>query len=182
MAGDPILAIKASPVSELDLNNPKIQNILTDMRQIFKSSLTPVIGTKRFYKGLSAPQIGHSLQIIGYQIQDSKLIKDNKLAGPVPLSFLINPQLTFLTGKTTTDYEFCESVPNYSALVKRSSKIKIAAIDEEGKPVVREFGGILARVIQHEYDHLQGVLHTEKMEPKTLRHDSYVGKYEIYKK
>jgi peptide deformylase len=72
--------------------------------------------------------------------------------------------------KWKAEYEFCISVPTYSGLVRRANQIHIKALDIEGKVVDRKYSGFLARVIQHEMDHLEGTTFVDKMEPKSIRH------------
>ena len=129
--------------------------------------------------GLSAPQVQHSLQLIAFQIRDPIIRKQYSIAAEIPLTFLVNPVLT-LKGPTVTDYEFCESVPKFSALVERSKSIQVKAFDLKGNPVVKEYNGLLARIIQHEVDHLGAILFTDCMQKGTFRHNDYVGKYDMY--
>lgn len=137
---------------------------------MFNSSLHPVIG-------LSAPQLGYSLQIIAFQIKDKQLIKEQKLKHDIPLTFLINPKIEVLKMAETEEFEFCESLPDYSALVRRPSMIKVEAIGIDGQHLSQIFNGLVSRIIQHEVDHLNGILYTDKMVSKSLRHDCYVGKF-----
>jgi peptide deformylase len=123
--------------------------------------------------GLAAPQVGYPLRIIGYQILDKQLIEENNLKEPIQPTFLINPEMKILDGnseKWKPEYEFCISVPTYSGLVKRAGHVQIKGYDLEGKVIEQEFKGFLARVIQHEIDHLDGMTFVDRMEPKSFRH------------
>lgn len=171
--GHPLLRIQAEPVKLTELSSDKIQKIVSEMKACFTSKLTPVIG-------LAAPQLGYSKRLIAYQLLDEKLLADNNLEA-VPLTFLVNPSMTMGT-KTAIQYEFCESIPSYSGLVRRCETIKVKAFDLDGKVVERSYSGILARVIQHEIDHLNGVSFVQKMEGSSFRHDKYIDKYEMHVK
>ena len=125
--------------------------------------------------GLSAPQIGHSLCIIAYEFKDPQMIKQKRLS-PTPLTFIINPILQMTDRQKDSqswvpEYESCESVPHYNALVKRASSVKVSGWDLNGNDVDIKADGFLARVLQHEMDHLQGTLYIDKMVHQTLRHD-----------
>jgi peptide deformylase len=123
--------------------------------------------------GLSAPQVGHSVRIIGYQIKDKQLIQENNLEAAIPPTYLINPEMTIIdknADKWKAEYEFCISIPTYSGLVRRSNHIQVKAYNENGKLIDQEFKGFFARVIQHEMDHLEGMTFVDRMEPKSFRH------------
>lgn len=82
------------------------------------------------------------------------------------------------TIKISVDYESCECVPTYNAIVKRHDKIRVTGYSPEGKFKSFECNGLLSRIIQHEIDHLNGILFTDRMESKTLRHEKYSGIYQ----
>lgn len=126
--------------------------------------------------GLSAPQLGHSVRLIAYQIQDKALIKERNLSKHVPLTFLVNPKIISKSGikGELVEREWCESMPQYSGLVKRAEAIHVHALDLEGKLVDKKYSGLLARIIQHEMDHLEGINFTDIMEKKSLQHDSLI--------
>ncbi|TPX62069.1 hypothetical protein PhCBS80983_g00619 [Powellomyces hirtus] len=175
-AGHPSLRLKADPVPPSDITSHKITRVITDMRSVFTSPYTPVVG-------LAAPQVGHPYRIIAYELSDSKLLAERKIARQ-PLTFLINPQLTILSPqhKWTEEYESCESVPRYNGRVKRAMEVKVEALDLEGKKVSIHANGFLARVLQHECDHLDGRLFVDIMDSKSFRADEYIDKYEVYSK
>ena len=95
-----------------------------------------------------------------------------------PLTYLINPSLTKIGNDSQVDYESCESIPGYSALVRRASQVKVTGWNEMGTPVSMQASGLLARLLQHEVDHLNGILYIDKMEPNSFRHDSYIDVYD----
>ena len=155
-AGHPILRSKAQPVTNYD----SVKQITAEMSQIFNYKKNTVLG-------LAAPQLGYSLRIIGYKSEGE-------------LKFIVNPKIEYL-GPLVAEYESCISIPSYSALVKRNLKVKVEGHCVDGEVLKFEVSGLVARVIQHEYDHLDGILITDKMEPKSLRHDDYIDQYELVK-
>ena len=105
------------------------------------------------------------------------------MSAPIPLTFYVNPKLSVLDrspkSKWPAHYESCESVPNYNALVRRAQHVKLDAWNLNGEDVSVNAFGILARMFQHEVDHLNGVAYTDIMEEKTLRHDKYIDVYDV---
>lgn len=69
----------------------------------------------------------------------------------------------------------CESIPNYNALVKRAGRVKVDALDLEGNKVTVNAAGFLARLLQHEMDHLEGLMYVDKMDTKSFRHDKVIA-------
>ena len=108
--------------------------------------------------GLAANQVGEDLQIF---VIEPNLAKENN----VPDAY-INPEITDRSRDTTPMEEGCLSLPDYWAEIHRSKKIQIKALDENGKKVRFKARGFLARVLQHEYDHLNGVLIKDKTATK----------------
>jgi peptide deformylase len=87
---------------------------------------------------------------------------------PFPLEVIINPVLTLLGEATRTYAEGCLSVPGYVALVERLHRVHVAGFDEGGKPVQYEAAGWKARILQHEVDHLDGILYVDRMRSRSL--------------
>ena len=134
---DPILAQKAKPVENID---DSIRRLLDDMAETMYAA--PGVG-------LAAPQVGVSLRAIvvdaSPRVEGEKLIK------------LINPVITFAEGTSVCE-EGCLSVPGFSENVTRSEKVIVEGYNEHGKPIKIETDTFLATVLQHEIDHLNGVL------------------------
>lgn len=170
-AGHPILRIKAEPVKPSELSTQKFKNIIEEMRIVFNSRSHPVVG-------LAAPQLGHSLRIIGYQVKDAQVLKDHNMDKPIETTFLINPELT-VDKNLKAEYESCISIPSYSGLVKRSTSIRLRALDLNGNVVDQKYTGFIARILQHEVDHLDGINFVDRMVEKSLRHDKYIDQYEL---
>ena len=134
---DPILSQVAEPVRQFD---DALRRLLHSMAETMYAA--PGVG-------LAAPQVGVSLRAIVVDAspkdEDARLLK------------LVNPEIVFAEGKSVYE-EGCLSVPGYSADVVRHAKIRVEAHDEHGKPVTIETDTFLATVIQHEIDHLNGIL------------------------
>ncbi|KAI8899770.1 peptide deformylase [Globomyces pollinis-pini] len=176
LAGHPMLRSKAVAIKTSELGSTSLKNIMKNMESIM---------IKRDLLGFAAPQMGHSIRLIAYQIQDESSMKESNVDKKIPLTFLINPMLTVLDkrpeSKWNLEYEFCESIPSYSGLVRRPDSIHIKALDVNGNLVDRKYSGLLARIIQHEVDHLNGICFIDKMEPASFRHDLYVDQYEVHR-
>jgi len=139
--GDPILRRRAEPVSEV---TPEIRAILRDMID----TMYREVGV-----GLAAPQVGISLRLM--------VVDDEKGRGP---RALVNPEIVDQGGRVVAE-EGCLSIPGIFAPVARAEWVRLEAQDEEGQPVTVETKGLYARVIQHEMDHLDGVLFVDRLDP-----------------
>jgi len=131
-----ILHNKLKEVEEI---TPEIKALILDMKIAMKEANGI---------GLSANQVGQDLQIF---VIDKKLAEQNG----VP-DVYINPEITEYSKELLEAEEGCLSIPDYWQQVKRSKKVKMKALDENGKKIKIKARGLLARVLQHEYDHLQG--------------------------
>jgi len=133
---NPILRQKAEKVKEI---TPQIKKVVLDMIETIKSDENSV--------GLAAPQINQSLQIIVFKLDlDKKYIT------------LINPKIKKASWRKEIKNESCLSLPNFHRPVKRSKKITVQGLNIDGQLVEIKAEGFLARVIQHEIDHLNGIL------------------------
>lgn len=138
--GDPILRKKAESVK--NPKSPETKKLIADM----------VIAMKKVSGiGLAAPQVGHSLRLFTTNME-------NKIYA------FINPEIKDISTDKIPFEEGCLSVENVWGSVERPKKLTIKAIDENGKPIKIRAKGLLARVIQHEMDHLNGVLFIDKAE------------------
>ena len=143
--GDPRLLEQARPVEKFD--TPELHALLTDMRD----TMAALDGA-----GLAAPQIGVGLQVMIFGIEHNPRYPD---AEAVPQTVLINPTLTPLGPDLEEGWEGCLSVPGMRGVVPRFTRLQYRGFDEYGKPIERSVDGFHARVVQHEYDHLIGVLY-----------------------
>jgi peptide deformylase len=106
--------------------------------------------------GLAAPQIGVGLQVVIFGVKCNPRYLD---AEEVPYTVLVNPELTPLTTEIEQDWEGCLSVPGLRGMVPRFTKLRYRGRDQYGRPIDRRVEGFHARVVQHECDHLQGILY-----------------------
>ena len=148
--GSPILRKKAEEVTK---DHPGLQQLIADMKETLKNA----DGV-----GLAAPQVGHPIRLL---ITDgAPFIKDDPDAGTFQ-RVMINPEILEYSSEVCHFNEGCLSVPNIHENVIRSSKIRIRYFDENFKECVEELSGISARITQHEFDHLEGILFSEKLSP-----------------
>ena len=110
--------------------------------------------------GLAAPQIGVDLQLVIFGFERNQRYPD---APPVPLTVLINPTITPLSGEESEGWEGCLSVPGLRGWVPRWSRIRYSGVDPQGRVIDREVDGFHATVVQHECDHLIGRLYPTRM-------------------
>jgi peptide deformylase len=143
--GDPRLLRRADPVTEFD--TPAMRELIADMFDTMHAANGA---------GLAAPQIGINLQIVIFGFKQNLRYPD---APPVPETVLINPVLTPMSQETAEDWEGCLSVPGLRGVVPRWTRLRYEGVDEHGAPIVREVDGFHARVVQHECDHLAGILY-----------------------
>ena len=113
--------------------------------------------------GLAAPQVHLSQRLFIYRNPD---IEEHEEVDKINVTVLINPLIDKITDETEDDWEGCLSIPGMSGLVRRLKKIKYSGIDLNGNRISGEVEGLHARVIQHEFDHLNGVLYTSRLADK----------------
>ncbi len=160
--GDPRLLQQALPVSAADLGTPALEALIADMFETMHAADGA---------GLAAPQIGVNLQLVIFGFRQSPRYPD---APPVPETVLLNPQLTPLSDKMEDGWEGCLSVPGLRGVVPRYTRLHYRGIDQFGVTIDREVDGFHARVVQHECDHLIGVLY-----PSRIRDFSQFGYTEV---
>lgn len=111
--------------------------------------------------GLAAPQIGVLQRVVIFGVESNPRYPD---AEPVPTTVLINPKIEPLSEDIEYGWEGCLSVPGMRGLVPRPPHIRYSGVDEHGAPIEREAKGFHARVVQHEVDHIDGVLYPMRIE------------------
>lgn len=147
-AGEESLRKKSLSVPENEINSEKIKELVTNLTEtIVESKLI----------GLAAPQVGKNVRVFVTKIRASKWrpeIKEDKMR------VFINPEIIFKSKNKVVGYEGCGSVANgeLAAPVSRPEKVRVKYLDEKGKEEELDAEGLLATVIQHEYDHLEGIL------------------------
>ena len=143
--GEPRLWMVSDPVKTFD--TPELAELLQDMRD----TMAYLSGA-----GLAAPQIGVSLRVVIFGVHANPRYPDVE---EVPDTVLINPVITPLANDMEEGWEGCLSVPGMRGWVPRWARLKYSGYDQHGKRLVREVSGFHARVVQHEVDHLDGVLY-----------------------
>lgn len=143
--GDPLLLQQAQPVQAFD--TAELRELLVDMQD----TMAALNGA-----GLAAPQIGVSLQVVIFGIDHNPRYPD---AEEVPYTVLVNPILEPMSQELEEGWEGCLSVPGMRGLVPRYKQLRYRGFNERGEPVDRTVSDFHARVVQHEVDHLNGVLY-----------------------
>jgi len=143
--GDPRLLRVARPVEKFD--TPALRQLLADMRD----TMAHLDGA-----GLAAPQIGVDLRVVIFGVESNPRYPAMEA---VPDTVLINPELTPLGSEEEEGWEGCLSVPGMRGWVPRWQRLRYAGFDERGRRFEREVEGFHARVVQHECDHLDGILY-----------------------
>lgn len=149
--GHPVLRQVTEPLSARELQSAVCQKFIDDM-----------IATMKEYDGvgLAADQVHESKQIAVLEVTDNPRYPEKP---KVPLTVLINPKITPLTEETEDDWEGCLSIPDLRGKVPRYKSIHVQALDRDGKQLDFIAGDFHARVIQHEWDHLNGKVYLDRM-------------------
>ena len=143
--GEPLLLEKAQPVTAL--NTPELHALIQDLQD----TMNAMDGA-----GIAAPQIGVSLQVVIFGVGSNPRYPD---AEQVPYTVLINPTLTPVGEEIEDGWEGCLSVPGLRGVVPRYIRLHYTGFDQFGEPMDRLVSGFHARVVQHECDHLNGILY-----------------------
>jgi peptide deformylase len=152
--GHPVLRLHAQKVDVATLASPNIQTLIDNMVQ----TMVEYTGV-----GLAAPQVYESLSIA--------VIESRGVRGEIPLTVLINPDVTILDQELIEDWEGCLSIPDLRGRVPRYRQLRVDALDRHGKKIQITAEGFFARVIQHEFDHLMGNVYLDRMRDlRTLSH------------
>jgi peptide deformylase len=146
--GEPLLLRVAAPVTRFDA---ELQELITDMDDTMRA----LSGA-----GIAAPQIGVSARVVIFELQDNPRYPH---ITPVPYTVLVNPLVTPLTAEQDEGWEGCLSVPGMRGLVPRYRRLRYRGFDRHGAPIDRSVEGFHARVVQHEVDHLDGILFPQRV-------------------
>jgi len=172
--GEPVLRQTARPLTAVEIAHPAIQELIGQMRDTMRDA--PGVG-------LAAPQVGLAIQLAVIEDRTEYLngIAPELLAQrerePVPFRVLINPVIVERSEETVEFFEGCLSVAGFSALVKRSRRVAVQYLDEHAQPQHLEAPGWFARILQHEIDHLQGVLYIDRMESRSFSSLDNMGRH-----
>lgn len=138
----PILRTQTEPITDI---TPEIRELVMSMRDTMHNANGI---------GLAAPQVGSSLSVCIAEYEDRE-------SGAIPFTALINPKIIWRSQKKSVSEEGCLSIPGIYGNVRRPEKVTVSYTDLDGKPRELSIDGLYARVIQHELDHLKGVLFTD---------------------
>jgi len=164
--GHPVLRQPAEPVSAADIRSAPVQQLIADM-----------IETMHEYDGagLAANQVHVPRQIAVIEVGKNPRYPD---APEIPLTVVINPVVTPLTEETEDDWEGCLSVPDMRGVVPRYTGVRLECLDREGKAVDLVAKEFFARVIQHETDHLNGIVYVDRI--RDMRTLSHIAEWQRY--
>ena len=151
LSGDPRLHLPSRPVPPSQFGGQALLALVHDLRDTMAA---------RDGAGLAAPQIGVPLQVVIFGITHNPRYPE---APPIPETVLVNPVITPLDPELVAAQEGCLSVPGLRAPVSRWRRVRYAAFTPCGEPLEREVEGFHARVVQHECDHLAGILFTDRL-------------------
>nr|Q7NJV3.1 RecName: Full=Peptide deformylase 1; Short=PDF 1; AltName: Full=Polypeptide deformylase 1 [Gloeobacter violaceus PCC 7421] len=163
--GDPVLRLTAKPLNSDEIQSEAIQQLIAAMAERMREA--PGVG-------LAAPQVGVSVQLVVIEDRPEYI---ERLSGaerrererePVPFHVLINPVLSVEGEESAVFFEGCLSIPGYQGLVARARVVRVEALDERAAPVVIRAHGWYARILQHEIDHLNGLLCVDRMDLQTF--------------
>jgi len=146
--GEPLLRAVAQPVARFDA---QLAALVADMDDTMRA----LSGA-----GIAAPQIGVSARVVIFELKDNPRYPHIQ---PVPYTVLVNPLLTPLTDEEAEGWEGCLSVPGLRGLVPRVTRLRYSGFDLAGVPLERTVEGFHARVVQHEVDHLDGILFPQRV-------------------
>jgi peptide deformylase len=146
--GEPLLRQVAAPVTRFDA---ELASLVADMDDTMRASSGA---------GIAAPQIGVGLRVVIFELKDNPRYPQ---LSPVPYTVLVNPQLTVLDEQQEEGWEGCLSVPGLRGLVPRYRRLRYQGFDAAGRPLDRTVEGFHARVVQHEVDHLDGILFPQRV-------------------
>jgi peptide deformylase len=164
--GHPVLRKMAAPIPVKDIRTPEVQRLIDDM-----------VETMREYSGagLAANQVHTLRQVCVIEVAGNPRYPD---APSIPLTVLINPVVTPLTAEMEEGWEGCLSVPDMRGMVPRYTAVRLEASDREGRKTSLVAESFFARVIQHETDHLNGIVYLDRMKDlATLTHLAEWNRY-----
>ncbi|XP_029464170.1 peptide deformylase, mitochondrial [Rhinatrema bivittatum] len=164
-AGDPVLRSLAAPVEPSRILGPEIQTLIQTLVTVMRGAGCV---------GLSAPQVGVPLQVLAMEFSEriyresAVSVREGREMTPFPLTIFINPAIRILDSHTLSFPEGCESISGFLACVPRYRAVEISGLNEKGEAACWQAQGWPARIIQHEVDHLRGLLYIDKMDSRTF--------------
>ena len=167
--GHPVLRARARAIEPSSISSSRVQQLIDDMFE-----------TMHEYQGvgLAAPQVHESVRLFVAGFAPEPDDDEEEDRRRVPMMAIINPEITPLSQETVEDWEGCLSIPDIRGRVPRARQILVRAYDRRGKRIEMKASGFTARVIQHETDHLDGVLFFDRMKSfETLTFLDEFGRY-----
>jgi peptide deformylase len=164
-AGEPVLRRRARDLTPEEMTSPAVRQLISLMRETMRDA--PGVG-------LAAPQVGVDvrLAVIEDRAEYQAALSAEELAArerkPVDFHVIINPRLVVEDPEPVEFYEGCLSVSGFSALVRRARAVRVEAFNENGEAISLQARGWYARILQHEIDHLDGLLYIDRMEPRSF--------------
>ncbi len=161
--GHPVVRSPAKPVRKEAFRDRLFQKLIDDMRE-----------TMHEYEGvgLAGPQVHEGLRLAVIEVPGS----DERARAEVPFMVLVNPVVTPIGDEREEGWEGCLSIPDLRGVVPRWKRLKLEALDRDGKPYSLEAQDFLARVVQHEYDHLDGNVYLDRM--ANMRSLTFIKEFE----
>ena len=170
--GEPLLRERSSPVPLGELSGPRLQTLIDDMIETMRDADGA---------GLAAPQIYEALRLAVIEVNENPRYP---ALAPVPLTVLVNPVVIpeVASGELASSdavemFEGCLSVPGVRGRVRRPRRVRVTAHDRDGLPLDFTWEGVRAAIVQHELDHLDGVLFVDRADPRSL---TFLREYERY--
>jgi peptide deformylase len=175
--GEQVLRQKARQLSPDEILDRSTQELIESMRETMHDA--PGVG-------LAAPQVGFPFQLVVIEDQADFIQKlpasqvAERERRPVPFHVLINPKLALLSVETAEFFEGCLSLAGFTAVVPRAKQVRVECLNERAEAVTIEATGWYARILQHEIDHLGGVLYVDRMNSRTFfSQDNYVRHWKV---
>lgn len=152
--GHPVLRTRAQPVKPADITSPAVQRLIDDMFE----TMAEYAGI-----GLAAPQVHESIRVFVAGLREADVVTPMTEDRDMPFIALINPEVTPISSDVESGWEGCLSIPDIRGKVERPAVVRVRAYDRTGRRIEITAHGLPARVIQHEADHLDGVLFFDRM-------------------
>jgi len=173
--GHPALRTPAREVAADEFGSPALERLIDDLVETMRAAGSG---------GLSAPQVGAGSQVFVYEVRPYEETAGATRAParrpdePVPLTVVVNPLLHAQPGRLVHDWEGCTSVPGLRGLVPRHPEVRLRGLGRDGAPIDRPVSALESRIVQHEQDHLNGIVFLDRM--RDLKSLAYTAEWERY--
>jgi peptide deformylase len=167
--GHPVLRAKAQPIPQNEIKSPRVQQLIDDMFE----TMAEYGGI-----GLAAPQVHEGVRLFVAGIKKAEVVTPMDGKTDMPFVTVINPEIVPVGDEKATDWEGCLSIPDIRGQVERPDSVRLRALDRTGRRIELIARGLPARVIQHENDHLDGVIFFDRM--KSLESLAFMEEFRRY--